>query len=153
MNEQTEMFPRALPETTAIYPNRVADKQKVEAQKGWREHGDETTEFFTPRGTLFARGYVRIVYGDHGPYIEFQREHIRIGLEPKCRTPLPKHCFYEWLIPVDGSNIKVYDQKRDVRKLRNPPAGGFCGDRKEGYADYRVGFVYVSPHELNSAPR
>lgn len=29
----------------------------------------------------------------------------------------------------DGSGIKVYDQRRDVKNLKNPPPGGFKGNR------------------------
>ena len=42
------------------------------------EHGDATVEFFakaTP-GLLIAKGYDRIVYGDHGAYIEFSKTQV-----------------------------------------------------------------------------
>ena len=106
------------------------------------EQGNATAQFYTSRGTLFAEGYVRVVYGDHGPYIEFKREHIRCQLKPLFNQPAPKECYYEWLIPTDGSKLKVYDQKRTVHHLPNSPKGGFRGNRKEGYADYRIGVIY-----------
>jgi hypothetical protein len=135
--------------TTAIYPNRVADKARIEAALGLEEFGNETTEFRTKLGTLFAMGYVRVVYGDHGPYVEFEPRHIRTRLRRKFNRPLPARCFYEWLEPEDGSHVKVYDQKKEVRNLKNPPPGGFRGDRPEGYADYRIGCIYVAPEELS----
>lgn len=55
--------------TTAIYPNRIQDKARVEKLIGLPEVPQipgETFEFFTPAGTLFARTWVRVVYGDHG---------------------------------------------------------------------------------------
>lgn len=136
------------PETTATYPNRVRDRLAVEARLGLTEKGNETTQFKTVNGTLFAVGYVRVVFGDHGPYLEFERRHIRVVLKQKFGKPLPADAYYEWLEPVDGSGVKVYDQRRDVKNLPNPPAGGFRGNRVEGYADYRPGFIYVSPWEL-----
>jgi hypothetical protein len=138
--------------TTAIYPNRIADKERIERTQGLAEFGDEDTEFRTRKGTLLAKGYVRVVYGDHGPYIEFEPRHIKATLRKKFDRPLPARCFYEWLEPTDGSGTKVYDQKREVKNLRNPPPNAdgtrFRGERTEGYADYRAGFIYVSPEEL-----
>jgi hypothetical protein len=135
--------------TTAIYPNRVADKQKVEMLLSLMEEGNGSTRFFTKKGTLFATGYTRVVYGDHGPYVEFDRVHIKSELVHKFgnRVP-PKDAFYIWLVPTDGSGLKVYDQKRDVKHLKNPPKGGFMGNRSEGYADYKVGMIYVSPYDF-----
>lgn len=137
-------------QTTALYPNRQRDKAKLEQAIGLEEFGNEITEFFTPRGTLFAEGYSRIVYGDHGPYLEFRKDQIRCTLRSKCAKPCPPTAFYEWLCPTDGSGIKVYNQMKDVRHLRNPPAGGFRGNRAEGYADYRVGLIYVDPYTLTT---
>lgn len=135
-------------QTTAVYPNRIADKEKVERELGLPEFDDDQIELYTKRGTLFSRGYVRIVYGDHGPYIEFTPEQVICGLKKKFDNPLPPKAFYEWMLPVDGSNIKVYDQKKSVKDLRNPPPGGHRGERAEGYADYIPGMIYVSPYDL-----
>lgn len=136
--------------TTAIYPNRVKDKNLVETMRGIREAGDESTVFLTPRDNPFAKGYCRVVYGDHGPYVEFDRRHITMAIAPRFprRGPLPPHCYYEWMDPSDGSRMIVYFQTRDVKNLPNPPAGGFRGFRKEGYADYIPGKIYVSAFEL-----
>lgn len=134
--------------TTAIYPNRIAEKELVERIKGLPEDGNSTTIFKTRRGTVFARGYVRVVYGDHGPYVEFDPSHIVIGLNRKFPHAPPARAFYEWLVPADGSTFKVYRQLKEVKHLKNPPAGGFRGNRSEGYADYRIGAMYVSPWDL-----
>lgn len=152
---QFDLFAPAPPssfQTTALYPNRLRDKRRVEQRCGLAEHGDAKTVFLTPRGALFAVGYVRVVYGDHGPYVEFLPEQVRHVLLPKFSRPVPAGAYYEWLLPADGSNMKVYRQLRDVRHLRNPPAGGYRGDREDGYADYRPGVMYVSPWELRVAP-
>ena len=135
-------------ETTAIYPNRIEDKEMLESQLNLSEFGNDSTEFLTLTRTPFAKGYVRIVYGDHGPYIEFTKEQIVAKLEKKFIRPLSNLAYYEWLTINDGSNIKVYDQKRDVKNLPYPPRGGHREYRKEGYADYKPGFIYVDPYEL-----
>lgn len=135
-------------QTTAIYPNRQKEKAELEKATGLDEFGNETQEFYTSRGTLFAVGYSRIVYGDHGPYLEFRKDQIRCTLRGKFSRPCPPTAFYEWLCPTDGSGVKVYNQKKDVKHLKNPPAGGFRGNRAEGYADYRVGMIYVDPYSL-----
>lgn len=152
-NTQLDLFGGALPvpmHTTALYPNRIADKAKVERMLGLPERPDGRCVMFrTPKDTVLAAAYVRVVYGDHGPYVEFQRDQIQCPLRPKfAGRPLPEDAYYEWLVPSDGSGVKVYDQKRDVRHVRNAPAGGFAGNREEGYADYIPGMIYVSPWEL-----
>lgn len=134
--------------TTAIYANRLADKKKVEETCHIEEVGNSTAKFYTPGGTLFAEGYIRVVYGDHGPYVEFNKSHIKCKLVRKFNQPAPPDAYYEWLFPVGEIGVKVYDQRRDVKHLKNPPKGGVMGNRKEGYADYVVGMIYVSPYDL-----
>ena len=93
-------------------------------------------------------GYVRVVYGDHGPYIEFKRSMVQMKLIKKFDREVSPDAYYEWLLPSDGSDMKIYDQRRDVKNLKNPPKGGFRGNRSEGYADYKVGMIYVNPFEI-----
>lgn len=135
--------------TTAIYPNRLRDKARVEAIWGWKEDGDNESSFFLPGGSLFAVGYSRIVYGDHGPYIEFDASHIRMPLEKRYPDPQSPHIYYVWLYPVGYHRVKVYYQVKDVRNLANAPirkdGQPSKFNRKEGYADYIVGKYYVAP--------
>lgn len=148
---QADLFadvPVAAATTTAIYPNRMKDKWRVERDHGLFEHGADDIVFLTPAGTCFAVGYVRIVYGDHGPYVEFSKHQVQAKLKRKFNRLPPVDAYYDWLEPVDGSGVKVYDQKRDVKRIKNAPAGGFAGNRAEGYADYKPGMIYVSPDEL-----
>lgn len=134
--------------TTAIYQNRIEDKRKIEEKYGLHEFGNPHQEFYTLRGNLFAVGYTRIVYGDHGPYIEFEKENIIIDLKRKFnKPPEPKH-YYEWFVPTDGSRLKVYYQLRDVKNLPFAPKGGHREYREEGYADYIPGKIYVNPYDL-----
>lgn len=139
--------------TTAIYPNRLTDKQKVESKLGLAEQGNDITCFYSRKGTLIATGYIRIVYGDHGPYIEFEERHIQCQLTPKFKNSTPSSsAYYEWMIPLKEPELKIYRQLRDVQNLKNPPSGGFAGNREEGYADYKPGMYYVNPWLLSIQP-
>lgn len=152
--------PDRIPNTTAIYPNRLQDKQEVEAHLHLPEIGNDSTRFYIHGiDKPIAIGYVRVVYGDHGPYVEFRKEHFRIELKGKYNfvpDQLPDtrsfpH-FYIWLHPDGMPNVKVYWQVKDVKGLPNAPArpdgrpSRFS--RKEGYADYRRGRYYISTSEF-----
>ncbi len=148
--------------TTAIYPNRQEDKRALEARLGLQETGDEVTYFYH-EGYLIAKGYTRIVYGDHGPYIEFHDRHIvchlvdKYGRFPPDPLKLPPETeanfYYYWLHP-QGTNLKVYLQIKPVTNLPNAPARAdgkpHRFNRKEGYADYRRGFYYINPYSLTT---
>ena len=62
--------------STVDSPNRERDRKFVEAEWELSEFGDSDYEFYTMMGTLIAIGYVRMVYGDHGPYIEFEESNL-----------------------------------------------------------------------------
>lgn len=138
--------------TTATYPCRVRDKNKVESELGLNEFGDNTTEFFTTKFTKIFVSYDRIVYGSHGPYVEFSPEHLVGNIVNKFSTPTPKDAYYEWKTVRDGSDVKIYWQLRDVKNLKYAPKGGHPGKCEEGYADYKPGKFYVSPWELYFKP-
>lgn len=137
--------------TTAAYPNRQRDKARVEALKGWAEAGNDLQEFKTTAGILFARGYSRIVYGDHGPYLEFLPSQVIAPLTPHFQGKAPANAYYEWLDVKGDTKTKVYSQLKTVADLPNPPSGGFRGNRPEGYADYKPQHLYVSVWELMAA--
>jgi hypothetical protein len=130
--------------TTAIYNNRLKDKLLVE-ELGLYEFGNKNLIFKTLFDTIIAIGYLRIVYGDHGAYIEFLKENI-IWKEWEC---LRKNFgYYNKYYPIDGSDILLYYQLKHVKDLPNPPKGGFQGNRKDGYADYRIGRLYISAFDV-----
>ena len=144
-------------ETTAIYPNRIEDKAKLESILGLAEFGNQTTKFYV-LDDLFAVGYQRIVYGDHGPYVEFSQENIKCRLkavygEEELPPEKGAKYYYIWMFPTFDYNLKVYWQIKPVTKLKNAPtrADGkrSCFNREEGYADYRRGFYYVNPYDLD----
>ncbi|OLP86966.1 hypothetical protein AK812_SmicGene31866 [Symbiodinium microadriaticum] len=100
---------------------------------------------------LIARGYRRIVFGDHGPYVEFEASQIVWENLPEVILK-PSHAYYDeyW---AEGGFVKLYKQKRSVQHKRNPPTGGVRHDREGGYADYKVGMCYISPSQLTAATR
>lgn len=139
--------------TTAIYPNRKKDKENLERARQLPEFGEGIDiKFFTSDGPIVAKGYERILYGDHGPYIEFASAQVHWD---KLRCTRKGKGWYNKWFSSDG--VLFYDQLRSVSKLKNPPKDkkkeAFRGDRKEGYADYKPGMVYVDPEHVRTAKR
>ncbi len=100
--------------------------------------GDPTVPLSTRTGFLVATGYLRIVVGDRGPYVEFDRSQIApnaIAVPEDAawrrKKPYADRVFYvEWRT-VDAAAVKIYDQLRRVE-----------------YADYVPGRMYASPADL-----
>lgn len=101
--------------------------------------GNPDTRFFTRSKLHIATGYIRIVIGGRGPYIEYSdvnicREAIAVPateqwrLRPGSRTP-----YYEEYRSQCVAYVKIYRQLRVV-----------------DYADYRVGYWYISPFDLET---
>jgi len=133
--------------STAKMPNREVDKQRVENELGLPEFGDATTEFWAVRDWGYipvALGYDRIVYGDHGPYVEFSPEHICWSSFPIFEER-PEGCYFDECFTEDCVTM-LYYQKRTVRNKPNPPQGdnSVCNNLKEGYANYVIGKLYLA---------
>lgn len=76
---------------------------------------------------FFLGEYTRIVYGGHGPYIEFKKSEIPlICKEGEEYRKFYKNCKYEYLVLKGFEHVKVYLQKSVV-----------------SYADYKPGLYYV----------
>lgn len=144
--------------TTAIYQNRIDDKNELEEKLNLQEEGNSSTKF-TYNNKLLFEGYERIVYGDHGPYIEFSLQNIRCKLKSKFNNyvdydnlPIDSKYYYYWLQVIEFPDIKVYLQIKPVDNLPNAPKRNdgkkSCFNRKEGYADYKRGYFYVDPYQL-----
>lgn len=89
--------------------------------------GNDQTKFYSKSGQLLATGYTRVVLGDRGPYVEHDIQHINPVAFNESQTP---HKYYiEWRSIKD--NVKAYFQCNLV-----------------DYADYRIGYIYISPFEL-----
>ena len=138
--------------TTADSWNRIRDKHRIESSTILREEGAENVEIISPANTVLAVGYKRIVYGDHGPYIELEPRHI-VRSAWKCLFRKNEKAYYQECFPKDGSGVKLYVQMRDVKNLPNPPSGYWAvrNNRKDGYADYRVGMLYINPDHVHFA--
>lgn len=80
--------------------------------------------------TLFANSFKRVVHGERGDYVEFERDQIIPNLISKFNNDLNESVdyYYFWLYPETDYNVKVYLQLKTVK-----------------YADYKVGLYYVSP--------
>lgn len=94
-------------------------------------------EFKTPDGLTIANGYVRIVIGERGPYIEFTsdqivHENIFVPNDQKKRLNNGIY-YYDEYRSKDKSFVKLYFQKKTVK-----------------YADYKCGLWYVSPFDIVS---
>ena len=96
------------------------------------------TPLYTKCGSIITNGYDRIVIGDYGAFIEFDDNTIipnqfiiAPGQEYRVYDErYSRNVKYIWLTINDGSNIKIYFQKRGV-----------------SYADYKPGKYYISVHE------
>ena len=99
------------------------------------ETGSADVRFYSGSGTLLAQGYVRVVIGGRGAYIEFAREQMaleNLHIPPKQEWRLDsENAYYIERRSNDESSVKVYDQKRTV-----------------DYADYKIGMFYIAPAEV-----
>lgn len=100
-------------------------------------NGSKNMELYSSSGELIATGYVRIVFGGRGPYIEF----LKVNLNHTCMY-IPKdlkwkmeqehkdHVFY-YELRTRKDYVKIYYQRKTV-----------------DYADYIVKRFYISPFDL-----
>ena len=89
-------------------------------------------------GTLLATGYVRVVHGGRGDYVEFTHAQINwdnfyIPGDQQWRQTLRwrDKVYYDEHRSCGKSKVMLYDQKRVVT-----------------YADYKVGLLYISPEDI-----
>ena len=140
--------PRAA--STADSANRRRDKQRVESNWGLYETGNSALEFYDSKGEPIARGYEAIVYGDHGPYVEFKEEQIYWPTFCRHKLKGPGRTHFEHY--NRDVSIKLYGQFKTVADQPNPPADSnpfaCSNNRPEGYADYRPGRLYMSADAL-----
>ncbi|CAK9018161.1 unnamed protein product [Durusdinium trenchii] len=131
--------------TTADSSNRLHDKDRVESKWGLKELGDSSCEFYDSAGELVACGYEAIVYGDHGPYIEFNEDQIHWPTFCQHKLKGPDRTHFEHY--NKDVSIKLYDQFQTVANQPNPPPDNpfsTANNRPDGYADYRPGKLYIS---------
>ena len=107
----------------------------------WLKETGQNQPLYTNRGSIITNRYERIVVGDYGAFVEFSKPIfegwfiIAPGQEYRVFDDrYSKNIKYEWLTIDDGSNVKIYFQKRTVN-----------------YADYKPNMYYVSVHEVYPA--
>ena len=93
--------------------------------------GSNDISFHTKSGLAVADGYERVVIGERGPYIEFNKEQIRSENFRLIDDPTHKY-FMEYRSNCDH-NVKLYYQLLYVN-----------------YADYKIHKYYISPFDLTS---
>ncbi len=98
-------------------------------------YGNSSTIFTSTKSNeIIAVGYKRLVVGKRGSYVEFRkvdihRDSLYIPSKEKYRFFNDSVYYCEYRSKKD--NVKVYLQKRLVK-----------------YADYKIGFYYVSVNEI-----
>jgi hypothetical protein len=97
--------------------------------------GSETLFLFSQSGLHLATGYTRVVIGKRGPYIEFRPNQIVWTNfhvpESQIYRFRDARVFYIEHRSNCNSNVMLYQQRRTV-----------------AYADYKIGFCYISPFDL-----
>eukprot|EP00397_Hematodinium_sp_SG-2012_P055561 GEMP01067913.1.p1 GENE.GEMP01067913.1~~GEMP01067913.1.p1 ORF type:complete len:214 (+),score=25.78 GEMP01067913.1:84-725(+) len=162
--------PPGVLQTTCIFPNRIRDMNRVRSTLGLEEFGNPETEFsyigdrYSGEALRFAKGYMRVVYGDHGPYIEFVDDQIIWSAFPHWRIKQHPQAYYDEIFSKN-KHLMLYAQRRAVSDKPNPPYGPWSHNnfRPEGYADYMPGRYYVacdvsvirvlSPHKTDDGIR
>jgi len=170
--------------------NRLKDQSRVQKSLGLKEVGDSTTVFREQlrgggsttknkktasasargergdaRGPVIAVGYERVLYGDHGPYIELSPEQVHWEAWPhffdKSRYADSYYDeFYTrashriWQVQWDrwdpnpfGGVLMLYSQRHTVDDRPWAPGSSWTEGRPNGYADYRPGYFYVAADE------
>lgn len=136
---------------------RRSDKDRVEMLLGLMEYGDDVTEFRTIGSDLqLAVGYNRVIYGDHGPYVEFAPEHVNWDTFPVF-IKHPKKSRYDLCMTKDERWV-LFAQKRLMRSASDD---GHSPSSKNS-AQYHPGLYYfpcdantvivkLSPHQQKLA--
>lgn len=94
-------------------------------------------KLYTLNGTKICSSYERIVIGDYGAFIEIKPSNfitkpiVKKGQEFRINNPKFPHIKYWWYTIDDGSNIKIYYQRKTVK-----------------YADYKENLCYISVYEV-----
>ena len=134
--------------TTLGLWNRLRDRSVVQRHLKLAETGDEATVFLDAAEAPVATGYRRMLFGDHGPYVEFEPRHL--ARASFAAGPAKSSPWYNEFYSA-GSKAKLYEQLRTVASQPNPPKDGYywvANNRPEGYADYVVGCWYCACDEL-----
>lgn len=159
--------------------HRLRDLWRVQRRLNVSEVGDDVTVFREcilpnvapehrpPNGkpVILARGYERVVYGDHGPYIELASHHIRWKAWPhyfdkrkynsyfneyytKASHSIWERKWNSWDPSPSKDILMLYAQSKAVSDRPWAPGGSQYPGRPTGYADYRPGYFYMAADDL-----
>ena len=95
--------------------------------------------FTTQSGLPIATGFSRLVIGDRGPYLEFDKEHL-------VASNLFMPDGQRWRIQSCAAGRAYYLEYRTVRDYVKI----YYQRRTVTYADYRVHKFYISPDDLTA---
>ncbi len=109
------------------------------AEKPGYEIEAKSFPMFSRDGTLFAKGFDRVVVGHYGAFIEIDPKDMlmdAVKVKPGQEYRINDEKFrervkYQWFTTKDNSDCKLYFQQKGVT-----------------YADYRPNKWYVSPYEV-----
>lgn len=151
--------------------NRLQDRCRVQQQLNIKELGDSCTVFYErsqnaneDRKQVLAVGYERVLYGDDGPYIEFNHSQVRWAGWPHFHSKKDyKNSYYDeyytkeshalwrerrqhWERNPTAGLVMLYAQKQPVTDRPWAPSASTRPHafRENGYADYRKGFYYLT---------
>ena len=103
-------------------------KQDYESRLRIPITGSQSTSLTTSTGLVVAVGFLRVVIGGRGPYVEFCDSQVERN---NLRGVSVAHYYYDEWRTTDSANLKLYHQKKRV-----------------DYADYLPGMWYASPFGL-----
>lgn len=112
------------------------------------EQGNDSTVFINELdpADVIAVGYRRVLYGDHGPYLEFTCWQIQWEAFPVVKPKQSSRAYYDERFTAD-KHAKAYEQRKAVHDRPNPPSDQWSVKNHRhdaGYADYQPGYIYVS---------
>jgi hypothetical protein len=97
---------------------------------------DRVNIIYLPNNNILGH-MERLVIGNHGPYVEFKSfdSHIKLKIpedqEFRLQNKYIHNVKYLWYYPDPYRGIKIYAQLKTVK-----------------YADYKIGYYYVSPYDI-----
>eukprot|EP00941_MAST-03F_sp_MAST-3F-sp1_P002814 g2814.t1 len=146
--KQKTINPKVQLSTTLGLANRIENLKTV--QNDLQIDGEKKSDlklYERDNQTIeIASGWERLLLGDHGPYFECHPNQVNFEA---FGNGYEREKYVEYF--SKSLSTKLYLQKETVKDRPNPPKDGrwwVCNNRSEGYADYCVGFCYISVDDV-----
>ena len=120
-------------QSTADSTNRIRDKARVARVVHYNEEGVEKIDIRAKNagGMLIATGYERIVYGDHGPYLDFKPDQVNWENFPT-QVKKSKHAYTtRRILRAEGS--RCTSRRRCCRSTQPASWNMECAEQSEGW--------------------